>query len=269
MNEIHFRDAESIADYEQCVEIQNRIWEIAVPAVELITIHRYGGVCIGAFDGDTMIGFVCGIVAREEDRVFHHSHMLAVVPEYRSRRIGETLKWKQRDRVLELGLDFINWTYDPLQAPNANLNINRLGVVIHQYYEDFYGDTGSRLHGGLPTDRFEAEWNLESTRVHQAREGQLPAKPDWGTLPRVNATAGEGESMRCETIVFDRDDSELLVEVPPVITTIMERDADLALDWRLKTRQIFKAYFKRGYAVDGFHRAEGRAYYRITNPDAA
>lgn len=263
MSEIHFRDTESTSDYEQCVEIQIRIWDIAVPAVELMTTHRCGGVCIGAFDGDTMIGFVYGIVARKEGRVFHHSHMLAVVPEYRSRRIGETLKWKQRDRVLELGLDFINWTYDPLQAPNANLNINQLGTEIHRYFENFYGDTGSRLHGGLPTDRFEAEWILESTRVHQAQDGRLPAKPDWETLPRANITAGELESMRCETIVFDRDASELLVEIPPIITTIMERDPDLALDWRLKTREIFQTYFERGYAIDGFHRAEGRAFYRL------
>ncbi len=74
---------------------------------------------------------------------------------------------------------------------------------------------------------------------------------------------GEMDSMRCETIDLDRDDVELLVEVPPIITTIMERDVDLALDWRLKTRQIFQAYFDRGYAVDGFHRAEGRTFYRL------
>ncbi len=190
MSEIHFRDVESISDYEQCVEIQIRIWDMAVPAVELMTTHRCGGVCIGAFDGDAMIGCVYGIVGRKEDFIFHHSNMLAVVPEYRSHRIGEKLKWKQRDRVLAQGMDLINWTFDPLQAPNANLNINRLGVEIHQYYVDFYGDTGSRLHGGLPTDRFEAEWNLESPRVHQAREGRVPARPDWETLPRVNATAG-------------------------------------------------------------------------------
>jgi predicted GNAT superfamily acetyltransferase len=263
VSEIHFREAETISDYEQCVEIQIRIWDMAVPAVEVMTTHRCGGVCIGAFDGDTMIGFVCGIIGRKDARIFHHSNMLAVVPEYRSHRIGEKLKWKQRDRVLAQGLDLITWTFDPLQAPNANLNINRLGVEIHQYYIDYYGNTGSRLHGGLPTDRFEVEWNLESRRVHQAREGNALVRPDWETLPRVNITSGETGSLRCDTIAFDRDDDELLIEVPPVITPIMEGDPDLALDWRLKTRQIFQTYFGRGYAIDGFHRAEGRVFYCI------
>ena len=69
--------------------------------------------------------------------------------------------------------------------------------------------------------------------------------------------------MRCDAVVLDREDGELLVEVPPIISTIMKRDSDLALDWRLKTREIFQTYFRRGYAIDGFHRAEGRAYYRL------
>ena len=33
-------------------------------------------------------------------------------------------------RARDAGLDLITWTFDPLQAPNANLNINRLGVEI-------------------------------------------------------------------------------------------------------------------------------------------
>ena len=114
-----------------------------------------------------------------------------------------------------------------------------------------------------PTDRFEADWNLESPRVYSAREGRPPTRPDWETLPRVNVTTGEAESMRCESIVLDRNDDELLVEVPPTINGIMERDFDLALNWRLKTRQIFQTYFDRNYAVGGFHRAEGRAFYRL------
>jgi predicted GNAT superfamily acetyltransferase len=59
------------------------------------------------------------------------------------------------------------------------------------------------------------------------------------------------------------DDPELLVEAPPNITTMMDQDPDLALDWRLKTRTIFQTYMGRGYAVLGFHRSEGHVYYRM------
>jgi predicted GNAT superfamily acetyltransferase len=100
--------------------------------------------------------------------------------------------------------------------------------------------------------------------VHDAREGRAPTRPDWENLPCVNDTAGEAESLRCEAVALDLDHDELLVVIPPVITPIMEGDPDLALDWRLKTRRIFQAYFDRGYRVDGFYRAERRALYRLT-----
>jgi predicted GNAT superfamily acetyltransferase len=44
---------------------------------------------------------------------------------------------------------------------------------------------------------------------------------------------------------------------------IMAQDMELALDWRFKIRELFRGYFERGYVVKGFHRFEGRAFYRL------
>lgn len=268
MTTVDIRDAANFSDYEQCVALQKEVWHFSdadvVPAAELATIHHYGGVCIGAFDREKMIGFVCGLVGREHGRVFHHSHMLAVLPGYRGRGLGEKLKWAQRDRVLSQGLDFINWTYDPLQAPNANLNINRLGVVIHTYLVNVYGESWSPLHGGIPTDRFESDWWLNSSRVKEAAQGKRVERRGWETLARVNrAREDERGLLHCEEIDLDRNAGELLVEIPAAITSIMAANRELALDWRLKTRGIFQVLFHRGYVIEGFHRAEGRAYYRL------
>jgi predicted GNAT superfamily acetyltransferase len=267
VSEIRIRSIETLSEYEQCVEVQRLVWELPdvelVPATELLVVDRYGGACIGAFDGAAMVGFVCGMVARDESRVFHHSQLLGVVPAYRGRRIGEDLKWAQRDRVLSQGLDLVSWTFDPLQAPNANLNINRLGVVIREYVVNLYGEGISPLHGALPTDRFEAEWWLESPRVREARNGKGPDRVGWQELPCVSGAVQAGGFPRCEDVRLDLDDPELLVEVPPNITTMMDQDPDLALDWRLKTRTIFQTYMGRGYAVVGFHRSEGHGYYRM------
>jgi len=259
-------DLESFAELERCVELQEEIWgreADRVSVAELVVIRRYGGVLIGAFDGDRMIGFVCGMVGRGRDRVFHHSHLLGIERDYRGRGIGERLKWAQRDRVLSQGLELINWTFDPLQALNAHLNINRLGVVVKEYILNLYGESRSSLHGGVPTDRFEAEWWLASQRVEDARKGRRPERPGWEQLPRANHTRFAGGLLRCHEMRLDLDEDELLVEVPIAVTSIMSRDKEVAVDWRLQTRRAFQGYLGRGYDVSGFHRSEDRAYYRL------
>ncbi len=266
MGETRIRDLETFTELERCVELQRVIWGPdvdQVPAAELVVIRRYGGVVIGAFDGDDMIGFVCGMVGRDKDRVFHHSHLLGVLPACRGRGLGEKLKWVQRDRVISQGMDFMNWTFDPLQSLNANLNINCLGVVIKEYILNLYGESLSSLHGGLPTDRLEAEWWLESTRVRDVRQGRRPQRPGWEQLPRANHARLVGELPRCEDMRLDLDAKEILLEIPPAITKIMTMDRELALDWRLQTRRALTSYFDRGYGVAGFHRSGASVCYRL------
>lgn len=272
---VEIRDVALFSEYEACAELQLEVWGFdpieVVPAGHLVAMHHYAGTCIGAFDSDgdseggRMVGFVCGFGGWESGRAFHHSHMLAVLPEYRGRQIGENLKWAQRDRVLARGIDLINWTFDPLQAPNANLNVNRLGCVAYRYKVNLYGVSKSPLHGGIPTDRFEAEWNLKSERVLNARAGRPEIWPSWESLPRANTTRVTDEGLlACDPALdLDIDVDAFLVEVPKRITDIMAKDAALALDWRHQTRQLFQAYFDNGYRVEGLHRGESAAFYRL------
>ena len=266
---VEIRDVELLSEYDACAHLQIEVWAFdeieVVPAGHLVAMHHYGGTCIGAFDGDRMIGFVCGFGGWDRGQPFHHSHMLAVLPEYRGRQIGENLKWAQRERVLEQGIELINWTFDPLQAPNANLNVNRLGSVARRYKVNLYGASKSPLHGGIPTDRFEAEWYLKSQRVLAARAGRLDDWPTWESLPRANRTRLNSESLlACEPdLDLDLDVDAFLIEVPKTITDLMARDHDLALDWRHQTRKLFQEYFEKGYRVEGLHRGEASAFYRL------
>jgi predicted GNAT superfamily acetyltransferase len=211
-----------------------------------------------------MVGFVCGFSGWDRGRAFHHSHMLAVLPEFRGTGLGEKLKWAQRERVLSQGIELINWTFDPLQAVNANLNVNRLAAIVRKYRINIYGESKSPLHGSLPTDRFEAEWLISSERVTKALRGELPDWPSWESLPRANATEATRQGFRVSAKAdLEMDDDALLAEIPDSINRIMAEDMDLALDWRLKIRELFRAYFERGFEVRGFHRSEGRGFYRL------
>lgn len=268
------RDLETHSEYDACAQLQLDVWGFApievVPAGHLIAMHHYGGVCIGAFDGPRMVGFVCGFGGWDRGRPFHHSHMLAVLPEYRGQGLGEQLKWAQRERVLEQGIELINWTFDPLQAPNANLNINKLGCVVRKYKVNLYGVSESPLHGGIPTDRFEAEWHLKSQRVLNALSGHPDTWPSWEELPRANRTSHlEFGLLRCDDLDLELEEDAFLFEFPRTITDLMARDRALAQDWREKTRTLFQAYFEKGYRVEGVHRSGESAFYRLRREEDA
>ncbi len=89
-----------------------------------VTVQR-GGILIGAFADDRMIGFVYSLPGIKYGRPTQWSHMLGVVDDFRSDGIGYQLKLLQRDRALGMGLDLIEWTFDPLQAMNAHLNFTK------------------------------------------------------------------------------------------------------------------------------------------------
>ncbi len=270
---VAIRDFEKQSDYEACAQLQVDVWGFtaadAVPPLHLIAMHHYGGILIGAFEAERMVGFVCGFSGWDRGRVFHHSHMLGVLADYRGSGLGEKLKWAQRERVLAQGIDLVNWTFDPLQAVNANLNVNRLAALVGKYRVNIYGESKSKLHGSLPTDRFEAEWCLSSERVTRAARGELPDWPSWERLPRANATSAAKSGFRVSAeadVAIDED--ALLAEIPESINRIMAEDTELALDWRLKTRGLFVPYFERGYWVKGFHRSEAGVFYRLEREEA-
>ena len=126
---------------------------------------RIGGQALGAFDGDTIIGFAMALPGFRDGLPYLHSHMLAVLPEYRNAGLGRRLKLAQRDDALARGFSLMEWTFDPLEIKNAYLNLHRLGAIARRYHPDFYGPSSSPLQGGLPTDRLYAEWWMNSPHV--------------------------------------------------------------------------------------------------------
>jgi len=156
-----------------------------------------------------------------------------------------------------MGIDLIEWTYDPLQALNAHLNFTRLGVVVEEYEENIYGESSSPLHKATPTDRFVAEWRL--TTPHVERRVSAPTWPlmrDSALMSTVlvNPSKTAGEWLEPGNPALDADTGRrLLVEIPTSFTDMQVRRPDLALAWRMTTRKIFQTYFARGFrAVDFF-----------------
>ena len=137
----------------------------------LITAVHNGGLVLGAFIEEKMIGFVFGFPGLETTpdgpRPKHCSHMMGIHPDHRDGGIGFALKRAQWQMVRHQGLDHITWTYDPLLSRNAYLNIAKLGAVCTTYRRSEYGDMRDGLNAGLPSDRFQLDWWINTRRVER------------------------------------------------------------------------------------------------------
>ena len=257
----------TLEDCRRVVLLEKEVWgytdaEDVVPAPVLIVSLKRGGVLLGAFDdGGEMNGFVYSMAGLKDGRPMQWSHMLGVTASARSTGVGTRLKLAQRDATLAMGLDLIEWTYDPLQAMNAHLNFAKLGVVVEEYEENIYGESSSRLHQGSPTDRFVAAWHLREPHVERrtAAKGVLMRDASVVSAPVINPSREAGPWLAPGEGRLEADDRRLLVEIPAGFTEMQAEAPALALEWRMATRRIFQSYFARGYrAVDFFLSREAR-----------
>jgi predicted GNAT superfamily acetyltransferase len=270
------RPLTSIEDCRQVAALEKAIWaytdaEDVVPPPVLIVSVKRGGILLGAFDErGGMKGFVYSIPAVKDGQLTQWSHMLGVAADARDGGLGLRLKLAQRDAALAMGVDLIEWTFDPLQTLNAYLNFTRLGVVVEEYEENIYGDSSSVLHRGSPTDRFVAEWKLREPHVE--RRLSSPAMPlirdaTVSSAPVVNPSVDGSPWLRPGRPQLDLDVRRLLVEIPIGFADMQQQDAGLALEWRYASREIFQAYLGRGYRVVDFFlsREARRGQYLLTH----
>ncbi len=139
MSQITIRLVDTPAGMAQVEQLQMAVWPGAdleiVPVHVLLTAAHNGGLVAGAFDGDQCVGFVWGFPGFDARvtplRLKHCSHQLGIHPDYRLSGLGFALKRRQWGFVREQGIDLATWTYDPLMARNARLNIGKLGEVQH------------------------------------------------------------------------------------------------------------------------------------------
>lgn len=256
---ILIRECHGHEELQACVQIQEETWGYdptdVIPRKAFLVMQKVGGQIIGAFDTDlpgsaadgdakSLVAFAMslpGIKTGEKNTMppvpYLHSHMLAVRANYRNRGLGAQLKLEQRREALSRGIQYMEWTFDPVEIKNAWLNIHKLGAIVRGYRVNFYGVSSSRLQGGLPTDRFVAEWYLDSPRVNRFLEGR-PGSCQIEERILVPASIYEWKSS--------------------------DKNRERALAVQLENRQKFQDAFSRGLAVLGFTRdAEGNGVFEL------
>jgi predicted GNAT superfamily acetyltransferase len=320
MKEISLRVLETQQELKQVEELQLRVWfgsELdVVPANLLMAAVHNGGLVIGAYetnqadieisDQDSskkhdqpedswkevpeLVGFVFGFPgiypSPEGMQIKHHSHMLGVLPAYRDKGIGFLLKRAQWQMVRHQNLDRITWTYDPLQSRNAHLSIARLGAVCNTYFQDFYGEMRDGINQGIPSDRFQVDWWVNSKRVMRrlskrprkkldlahflAAETQLinPSRIDHNHYPQPGF---EEDVLAALNQNLQNEQPLLLVEIPADFLALKEVSLELAFEWRSHSRWLFQKLFEKGYLITDFVHLPGkysRSFYVMSHGES-
>jgi len=241
---IEARRLSALDEFCEALKLQQCVWGFSevelVPSPVFVVASQTGGQVFGAFDGRRMAGFCLAFPALKPDgHPYLHSHMLAVLAEYRNAGVGRLLKLEQRSEALARGLDLMEWTFDPLQIKNAYFNIARLGAIVRRYVVDEYGNTSSPLDGGLPTDRCVAEWWIASPRVEA-----------------ILSTASEPRALASGQV-------KQRIALPADMDQIRRNDPARARDIQRSCAARFQACFDRGLAVIGFECGEAEATYLL------
>ena len=180
-----------------------------------------GAYLSGAFIDEKCVGAAFAFPATNEG-LHLHSHMTAVLDKYRDQGIGYALKIDQWQWAKKNNYKEITWTFDPLVARNAKLNLIKLGVDISAYYPNFYGDMPDALNAGDESDRVMASWKVA------------------------------GDQPVAKSVITNPDKADTLIKIPEDIVTIRSEDISENLKWRHKVREEFMRAFEKGGKVVGF-----------------
>jgi predicted GNAT superfamily acetyltransferase len=278
MPEWTIRVLETPTEMTAVEDLQRLVWTAPdielVPKDMLLAFAHNGGLVIGAFVADDLVGVSFGFpgfyTTPDGPRLKHHSHVLAVHPGWSSKGIGFALKRAQWQMVRQQGLDRITWTYDPLLSRNAHLNISRLGAVCNTYLRSEYGEMHDGLNAGLPSDRFQVDWWLNTKRVERRLSRHSRPSLALAHYLFAEATLLEAYLDRAGVVhppeeILPLTGTLLLVEIPSDFLALKAIDLSLARDWRFYTREVFEKAFGSSYLVTDFVHENGRSFYVLTD----
>ena len=224
-NSIQVRELDNLQDQDFGRNIFDITWSMdagteITPNLLQAMVHS-GSYLSGAFIDNKIVGAAFAFPATN-DGLHLHSHMTAVLPEFRDKGVGYALKIDQWNWAKKKNYSHLSWTFDPLVRRNAKLNIVKLGVDISSYYPNFYGAMPDALNAGDESDRLMVLWRTDID-APKARE-----------------------------LITKRETGDILIEIPEDIVAIRSKNQSESMKWRRQVREQFLAAFEKNGKVIGF-----------------
>ncbi len=264
---ITIRPPQNLNEYDAIEQLQAEIWGPGsgiVPTHMLLTFAKEGGNVLLLLDNTQPIGFAFGFPGlTDKGEIKLASHQAGVLPPYQNRGLGYKIKLAQRDFALSKNLSLITWTFDPLQSLNARFNLHKLGAVCNTYIPNLYGELTDELNRGLPSDRFRVDWWISSSHVTTRLAGG-DVELNLSAIPVLNPADTKNELLvPLDNFDLPGNETNYLVEIPSNLNTLKTQSPNLALQWRLQTREIFQQAFDAGYTAIDLLRNQNRSYYLL------
>ena len=240
---VELEPLESLEDADHIAEVMVATWgnHQELPRELIRALQGSGNVPWGALHNGRLVGYVLGWLGRDADGLHVHSHMLAVLGEWRARGVGYALKLAQRAVALDAGVHVVRWTFDPANAANAYFNLAKLGADADAFHRSYYGRMDDALNRGERSDRLVARWDL-------ARVAPGPA-PDRGAV----VVDRSGPDDACEpTRVQPPEAGPALVRIPPAYRDLRASSPELAERWREAIASGLEACLGAGLRATGF-----------------
>ena len=224
-NSIQVRELDNLQDQDLGRNIFDITWSMdagteITPNLLQAMVHS-GSYLSGAFIDNKIVGAAFAFPATNGG-LHLHSHMTAVLPEFRDKGVGYALKIDQWNWAKKKNYSHLSWTFDPLVRRNAKLNIAKLGVDISAYHPNFYGDMPDALNAGDESDRLMVSW-ITDIDAPKARE-----------------------------LITKRETGDILIEIPEDIVAIRSKNQSESMKWRRQVREQFLAAFEKNGKVIGF-----------------
>ena len=143
-----------------------------------------------------------------------------------------------------------------MQARNAHFNLNRLGVTVTSYAENFYGTdyvtipalkeletpgNAPVISPGIDSDRLFANWQLQSRRVIDLARGSAA-----GVITNPDA----------------------VIHIPADWSQLIKQNSDEAKQEQLRVRHEFQNAFAAGLVCAAFERSSERPGYLLYKAQA-
>ncbi|WP_099157534.1 GNAT family N-acetyltransferase [Virgibacillus ndiopensis] len=245
-NTIEIRQLTTLKELDALQKVEESVWHMPpTPIHQTYTALNHGGVLLGAFDEEKMIGFIYSFAGFDGKEPYLCSHMLGILYEYRKDGLGMKMKFKQAEIAEKMGYPMMTWTFDPLESLNAYLNLHKIGAVGAYYKENHYGSMDDGLNQGLPTDRIQIEWRFNERRSSHALnfdKAKILLKVNMDGHPIITDTFKDN---------VDLTSDGWFVAIPERFQSIKQKNPQLGKEWRFKTRKVFQSLFLKGFkAVD-------------------
>ncbi|WP_105565869.1 GNAT family N-acetyltransferase [Microbacterium halophytorum] len=191
-----------------------------IDAGTMRALQQSGNYVTGYFDDGRMVGASVAFFSLPENRTMH-SHITALLPEFRGRGWGRELKEHQRQWALSRGVGHITWTFDPLVARNARFYLGVLGARVTDYVVNQYGIFGGG-DAGDESDRLDVKWSLADL-AHEPADASVVAT----------------------------------LAIPDDVEQLREDDPAAAHEWRMNVRREMAVLTGRGLRIAGFDPERG------------